>query len=398
MIYNNINRLFIITLGFLMFAGHLVGMERPLNPGEAPKPQMAGSSKPNKNDVQAENQPQNPDNGQQPDKKWTIGDYIRYINRAIQRGDLQRVQKALNLLGITPGPRMTSLALNDLSKDGFTLLHIAAYNGQAHIVQELLGRGDDIYAKTPQGSTALSFAVQRGHEEVVRVLMGARPQPNLNIFIDGVTVLEEAVSSGRTNIVRLLIADPLNIYDSSDWGFTLLHRAAQNGHVAIVRDLLATRVIPVDAQTSDGSTALHYAVQNEDILVVMELLRAGAKVDAQTVHGITPLHDAVSRGYTNIARMLIAAGADVNVRNLEDGRPLHYAATYGRHEIAEALVAMGAEKDVLDENDQTPYDLAIAFRHIRVAQLLAGNANPGVPGHRAPSPANFNEIGRSIFP
>lgn len=65
----------------------------------------------------------------------------------------------------------------------------------------------------------------------------------------------------------------LNIDAEDDWGRTPLSYAAERGHEAIVKLLLATRQVNVDAKDSKGHTPLSYAAGNGHESVV-KLLRA----------------------------------------------------------------------------------------------------------------------------
>jgi ankyrin repeat protein len=57
--------------------------------------------------------------------------------------------------------------------EGFTALMTAAAEGQVKVVKLLLKHGADASVKDKDNDTALSFAQQKGHPEVVEVLKGA---------------------------------------------------------------------------------------------------------------------------------------------------------------------------------------------------------------------------------
>ena len=63
---------------------------------------------------------------------------------------------------------------------GNTLLMLAAYNGHASLVSELLTRGADGNRLNDQGQSPLAGAVFKGHDEVVRALVeGGRANPRI---------------------------------------------------------------------------------------------------------------------------------------------------------------------------------------------------------------------------
>src|SRR6476661_8281497 len=94
-----------------------------------------------------------------------------------------------------------------------------------------------------------------------------------------------------------------------------LHRAAQDGDLARVNDLIE-REYPLNRFDDLGKTPLHYAVQGNRLEVVKRLIEAGANVNAhdERVIGNTPLGDNARECSYEMAKVLIEAGADPTVR------------------------------------------------------------------------------------
>ena len=94
-----------------------------------------------------------------------------------------------------------------------------------------------------------------------------------------------------------------------------LHRAAQDGDLARVNDLIE-RKYPLDHFDDLGKTPLHYAVQGNRLEVVKRLIKAGANVNAhdERVIGNTPLSDYARECTYEMAKVLIDAGADPTIR------------------------------------------------------------------------------------
>ena len=94
-----------------------------------------------------------------------------------------------------------------------------------------------------------------------------------------------------------------------------LHRAAQNGDLARVVELLH-RKYPVNRFDGLGHTPLHWAVRENRLEVVRRLLRAGANVNAhdERVIGNTPLSDNARECTYEMAKVLLDAGADPTIR------------------------------------------------------------------------------------
>ncbi|XP_044142789.1 ankyrin repeat domain-containing protein 49-like [Bufo gargarizans] len=90
-----------------------------------------------------------------------------------------------------------------------------------------------------------------------------------------------------TQRILSLQPDLVNVTDEDH--YTPLHRASYNGHLAIVRELIA-RGADVHAVTVDGWTPLHSACKWNNTAVASFLLQHGADINAQTKGSLTPLH------------------------------------------------------------------------------------------------------------
>ena len=96
-------------------------------------------------------------------------------------------------------------SINNLDEEGFSLLHLKTKAGNADIVQKLIEDGADIEMKDRKhGSTALLWACQNGHTNVVKILL----QNDANVFATsyiGITPLHFAAESGSSQTVQMLI-------------------------------------------------------------------------------------------------------------------------------------------------------------------------------------------------
>lgn len=88
-----------------------------------------------------------------------------------------------------------------------------------------------------------------------------------------------------------------------------------------VRELLAADSAPAHATDNDGCTLLHHAAEPGHIEVVSILPDAGADIDARE-DDETPLHYAAWRSQLAVSRLLITRGADVEARNHWGRTPL----------------------------------------------------------------------------
>jgi ankyrin repeat protein len=75
-----------------------------------------------------------------------------------------------------------------------------------------------------------------------------------------------------------------------------------------------------------GFTALHAAAWQGHLAIVQQLLAAGADLEATHLYGGTPLHEAARSGHHAVVQQLLAAGVNMEATNLNSGTPLHCTA------------------------------------------------------------------------
>lgn len=106
---------------------------------------------------------------------------------------------------------------------------------------------------------------------------------------------------------------------------SLLHLAAAQHHLEMMRYLLSKGADPNLANGTNGERPLHAAVSSVDEPEAAALLlEHGAEVDARSGPGSTPLHDAVVMGHARIVELLLGHGADPAIETpymLTDGKP-----------------------------------------------------------------------------
>ncbi len=161
-------------------------------------------------------------------------------------------------------------------------LAAAARDGKATVVSEALRGGAAVDDATGDGMTALHWAAERGHAQIVLQLVEAGADVTL-----------------RTRV----------------GGYTPLHLAARRGSGKSVELLLAAGADPNTRTTSSRATALHMAAAAVDGgEVVAALLSAGADPNVlEASAGQTPLIFAAGAGRADAVRALLEAGADPSI-------------------------------------------------------------------------------------
>jgi ankyrin repeat protein len=181
-----------------------------------------------------------------------------------------------------------------------------------------LKHGGDMHMHTD--NTSLSWAVENGHLEVVRLLKEYGEKDDALIL---------AAHNGHTGIVQFLI-DPTTKPATFE---RICTRAATRGHIAIVKLLLDYGV--VTSSTLDAS--LCYASMCGFVNIVRLLLDHGADVH---INHDDSLRWAVGGNYLDIVQLLLDRGADVNAQH---GTPLTMAIKNNITSMVELLLERGAD-------------------------------------------------------
>lgn len=166
----------------------------------------------------------------------------------------------------------------------------------------------------------LFYAVQNGHENVIRYLAG-----KMSHLSDCEEILHEACKWGHLNIVQILVLEfKMDSNVKSDMDRTALHEAVFENHIDIVRFLVTRSGANVNVQDLFWCAPLHLAVMKNNIKIARFLLKHGADINNQGVLRYTPLHIAVSKRNLNMVRFLVNYGhANINIQDEYGSTPLH---------------------------------------------------------------------------
>ena len=270
--------------------------------------------------------------------------------------------------------------------------------------------------------TPLLFAVEAGHQDVVRVLLDAGV-PVDEATPDGLTALQLAQIRRNESLALFLLeqgADPNN----EGPGFPPLHVAAYLGQTAVAEDLIS-RGADIDARlerpyrlietleigvnrypgsglfTNIGSTPFMTAAKHGRVDIMRMLLDAGADPFLTADGGETALIVAAGLGrpqpsnavyhlwneadQLEAIEICLELGLDVNAENQWGQTALHGAAFHDQARVVELLAAHGAFLDPTDWQDQTPlrvaqgHEICCSTFHrkpLAAAALLKAGADP----------------------
>ena len=112
----------------------------------------------------------------------------------------------------------------------------AAAEGNLKEVKPLLAGGANM-EEMEGGCTPLGVAVLKGHEAVVKFLLGKGAHVN-HVCENGGTPLYLAAQNGYASIAHILIDQGANVNQATEGGFTPLYVAVEHNNLAVARLLL----------------------------------------------------------------------------------------------------------------------------------------------------------------
>ena len=330
------------------------------------------------------------------------------------------------MLGIS----MESLA----EKDFYQLnpLHFAAANNaisSVYWIKALCTDGgtwfDDLSTQTDTNfQTPLSLAAQRGHYEVVELLIYWTKS---KVPFDG-RVFEILASDGHIELFQDLynnttiqesnqlihLLNQAAKLDSFDWmekitfdfrsqvdmelaslakltenKVSLLHAALEMQSTTVL-ELLLDKEDFREAVDQNGCTALHVAADEGNVPIAAQLIQKGIWINARDFQGDAALHIASRNGYPEIVRLLCEKGSIVDIRNNSGQLPAHLAAETGHKDILQMLCEYGTNVRVMDqEGRNTLHAASKAGQEATVRILVAARADVNAMDFRRRTPAHY---------
>ena len=232
-------------------------------------------------------------------------------------------------------------------------LHEACATNDLQTVSSLLKTGPgtsnglmtfDVDAKDFEGWTPLHAAIQRGHVEVVRKLLGARCK-----------------------------------IDATHWNMALEQLRPHEAHSTFARvvKVLQQHAYPMHFACAKGLT--------ED---VDQLLRQNLDVNQKDWKGRTPLHEASKKGHMTLAQKLLAAGADMHAKDGKGCSPCHLAVIWaeldgtsaqtGNEQICEKILSLFQQFGASIMEEMLSYgNLRLQGGEVFFAETAAGEGRRG---------------------
>ncbi|QMW36872.1 hypothetical protein G4B11_000108 [Aspergillus flavus] len=242
-----------------------------------------------------------------------------------------------------------------------------------NLLDLFLDRGAQANAKDESGTTALTMAVTRGEESLVRCLLdhGADPRASGDPF----GLLAIAIDQGGS-LIRLLAERGANLETRNHQDVTPLMYAATRCHTDALAALLQWNVV-IDAEVNHtkpdwpGWTALCFAANHDNQKCLKLLIEAGADLSHRTADGFCPIHLA---GECSALRLLLEyrKRIDIDERTSFGSTALMLATADPPAPIdrIKLLINAGANLNAQDKNGDTALTLAACQNNIPAASIL----------------------------
>eukprot|EP00947_MAST-08B_sp_MAST-8B-sp1_P001801 g1801.t1 len=204
------------------------------------------------------------------------------------RGMLQEIKK--NFL-LDPedeaGPFKAGFDVNVKDAAGATAAHHACRAGESKTLKFLVDHGVDLEAPSYGGMRAVHHSANCMKENCLRICLEAGAAAN-SLDDYGSTALHWACARGVLANCSYLIDHGGDCKLGNAAGVTPLHKAAGNGHLPVVKELLHGHEVELEAKDNQQNTPLHAAAKAHFFGIYDFLVEKGADPEARNSQGLTP--------------------------------------------------------------------------------------------------------------
>ena len=238
-------------------------------------------------------------------------------------------KKAFDLGGITP------IHLASINPHTEVLEHLLAATPEAGVMDSSMSRPVHYAACAPTpGSlkllekksmnfkevnnvktTPLMFAARAGRLENVRFLLQNDRSLPAYKNKQGYSALHFAAEQGHADIIKALVDAGVKANQPGPDRKTILHIAVVHDNLALVKFLVEELGLKVTVKDKFKRTPLALACKNGCMKIASYLLQQGSEFDCPDSSGNTPIHYACAYGYPEIIDLLLRAGASPNSLN-----------------------------------------------------------------------------------
>ncbi len=302
---------------------------------------------------------------------------------------------ALSLFGMDTNERKLLTPEEQSLLNAQLINEIEYSNAKLTKVDELLKRGANVNARgvnraITEGWTVLMYAVYKGNEDIVKLLVGHGADVNGKDTTFKATVLMHAIEGRNVALVNLLLELGADIHTLDKRNSTVLMYALYEGNEAIINRLLELGV-DVNARADDsyfgrGDTALLIAAKRGNVAALTKLVSRGADINAKNWLGQTALMCELQSGKNKeMIDRLLELKADIHACDDKKQTVIMYAAQAGDEEIFKKLIELKADVYAQD-NGERLLQYAVEGGNLAIVNTLVDlncSITPGLLGTAA---------------
>jgi ankyrin repeat domain-containing protein 50 len=265
---------------------------------------------------------------------------------------------------------LTRNTINEETGRSGNALVAASERGHEQVVRLLLNNGAGVDIECRRHGTALQVASFEGHDKVVQLLLQNRARVDTEAGRSGNALLA-ASRRGHTKVIQLLLDNGADANtESKNFLGTAIQAASVGGHEKAIQLLLDNGVGVNDHTKGHYGGALQAASFGGFVEAVKVLLDNGAEVNAQErgFYGYA-LQAASAAGQHQIVKVLLEKGAEIDAQGGYYGTALRAASAEGEEETVQFLLDKGADIDAHGKNGNA-LEAASRGGHEKVTQIL----------------------------
>ena len=232
-------------------------------------------------------------------RHWTNGPAILFGKRTLVEDDYASILESMFATDV-----VKTLFSEHKQREYVHKFHQAARFGQFAVVTELLHDTSVSVdaAETETGRTALHYAAESGHSNIITLLLEHGADINL-VDNAGRTPISLATKARGPHTFLSLLRQGCDIGAKDLEGYSMIHHAAKNGNLAAL-------------------IALKERLEKSDASLPSErnFLQA---ISQKSANGKTPLHLTVAGGYFDVLRLLLDSDCDPKALMYDDSTALH---------------------------------------------------------------------------
>lgn len=182
----------------------------------------------------------------------------------------------------------------------------------------------EAYKQTPLPLTPSSTKTDSEHSSDEEQSISKRQKTEQDAV--AYTSIFDAAQKGDIGAVEYYLTNGVKVDDIDEFGDTILHHAATNGHGDLIQDLLENHKPNINVLDADGNTPLMIAAIFNKEEVVKVLLEHNADTHIANIRGSTPAHAAAANSNLGVLELLKEHGADLKAVNDFGWTVMHSAA------------------------------------------------------------------------